>query len=227
MEWAPQRRRPAKRISAAMQRGSGRQATQPLARRSVIVQTVQEADMARDVLFIQGGGSDTHDHWDNKLVESLKLSLGQRYLVHYPRMPNEDEPTYAGWKKAIGENIDQHGDGLIIVGHSIGAMILVNALASSPPNYSLYGVFLIATPFIGEGGWTSREITVRKNLGASLPYGVPIFLYHGDKDDTAPIDHVDLYAQAIPQAKIKRLEGRDHQLNNDMHEVAHDILSLG
>lgn len=183
--------------------------------------------MSRDILFIQGGGSETHDHWDNILVESLKLSLGQRYWIHYPRMPNEDEPSYAPWKSAIAENIDKLGDGLILVGHSIGAMILVNALASGPPNYSLNGLFLIATPFIGEGGWTSKEIAVRKNLGARLPSDMPIFLYHGDADDTAPIDHADLYAQAIPQAKVRRLKGRNHQLNNDMREIAHDILSLG
>lgn len=183
--------------------------------------------MARDVLFIQGGGSDTHDNWDNILVENLKQSLGQRYWIHYPRMPNEDDPTYASWKQAITEHIDRLGDGVILVAHSIGAMILVNTLASGPPNYSLNGLFLIATPFIGEGGWSSREITPRANLGARLPTGMPVFLYHGDADDTAPIDHADLYAEAIPQAKIKRLKGRDHQLNNDMHEIAHDILSLG
>lgn len=183
--------------------------------------------MARDILFIQGAGADTHDDWDNKLVESLALSLGQRYWVHYPRMPNEDEPSYAPWKSAIADNIDKLGDGLIIVAHSIGAMILVNAMASGPTNYTINGLFLIATPFIGEGGWTSREITVRKNLGAKLPADTPVFLYHGDADETVPVDHLDLYARAIPRAKIRRLKGRNHQLNNDLREIAHDILSLG
>lgn len=183
--------------------------------------------MTHDVLFIQGGGADTHDHWDNLLVENLKQSLGPRYWMHYPRMPNEDDPAYASWTKAIFDNIDKLGDGVTLVAHSIGAMILVNALASARPNYAFNGLFLIATPFIGDGGWSSKEIIPRKNIGAYLPANLPIFLYHGDKDDTAPIDHADLYAKEIPQAKIKRLKGRDHQLNNDMQEVAHDILSLG
>lgn len=183
--------------------------------------------MSRDILFIQGAGADTHDDWDNRLVESLKLALGQRYWVHYPRMPNEDEPSYDPWKDAIAGNIDRLGDGLIVVAHSVGAMILVNAMASGPTNYALNGLFFIAAPFIGEGGWTSQEITTRKNLGARLPAGVPIFLYHGEADETVPVDHADLYAKAIPHAKVRRLKGRDHQLNNDMREVAHDILSLG
>ena len=54
-----------------------------------------------------------------------------------------------------------------------------------------------------------------------------VYLYHGSKDETAPFEHVHLYAQAIPQAVVRRLSGRDHQLNNDMSEVAADIRRLG
>jgi len=39
-------------------------------------------------------------------------------------------------------------------------------------------------------------------------------------------EHVGLYARAIPQAVVRRLTGRDHQLNNDMSEVATDIRRL-
>jgi hypothetical protein len=38
--------------------------------------------------------------------------------------------------------------------------------------------------------------------------------------------HVDLYAKAIPQAVTRRLEGRNHQLNDDLGDVASDIRSL-
>jgi len=37
---------------------------------------------------------------------------------------------------------------------------------------------------------------------------------------------IGLYARAIPQAVVRRLTGRDHQLNNDMSEVAADIRRL-
>ena len=40
-------------------------------------------------------------------------------------------------------------------------------------------------------------------------------------------EHVGLYARAIPQAVVRRLNGRDHQLNNDMSEVAAEIRRLG
>jgi hypothetical protein len=39
--------------------------------------------------------------------------------------------------------------------------------------------------------------------------------------------HVDLYAKAIPQARVRRLKSRDHQLNNDLSEIAEDIRRMG
>jgi len=65
-----------------------------------------------------------------------------------------------------------------------------------------------------------------ERLGAELPGGVPIYLYHGTDDEIVPVAHVGLYARAIPQTVIRRLEDRDHQLNDDLREVAEDILSL-
>ncbi|HEX7781046.1 MAG TPA: hypothetical protein VF424_17480, partial [Vicinamibacterales bacterium] len=87
--------------------------------------------------------------------------------------------------------------------------------------------FLLAAPFVGEGGWPSRDIKPMSNLGKRLPAQAPVFLYHGSEDDTAPFEHVGLYARAIPQAVVRRLNGRDHQLNNDMSEVAAEIRRLG
>ena len=43
------------------------------------------------------------------------------------------------------------------------------------------------------------------------------------RDQTAPPSHAGLYALAIPQAQVHQLPGRDHQLNNDLSEVAEAI----
>jgi predicted alpha/beta hydrolase family esterase len=184
--------------------------------------------MTRQVLFVQGGGAPgTHDEWDNKLVESLERELGPDYKVFYPRMPNEADPKYARWKAALEKEFAKLDDGAILTGHSIGGTILINVLADDPPSIALGGVFLIAAPFVGDGGWPSNDIEPRKKIGAELPEGIPIYLYHGSEDDTAPFAHVDLYAKAIPQAIVRRLKGRNHQLNDELSEVARDIKLLG
>lgn len=182
--------------------------------------------MIRPILFVQGGGAGAHDEWDYKLVLSLSHELGHGYDIRYPRMPNESDPTYATWKRALREKIDALRDGAIVVGHSIGGAILINALAEQAPERKLAGVFLISIPFIGPGGWPSEEVKPSPDLGARLPQTTPIYLYHGSDDETAPCAHVDLYKRAIPQAHVRKLAGRDHQLNNDLSEVAADIRGL-
>jgi predicted alpha/beta hydrolase family esterase len=181
--------------------------------------------MKAQILFIQSGGAGTHDEWDNKLVDSVRRELGSGYDISYPRMPNEDDPSYPAWKAAIMAEIAGLDDGPIVMGHSVGGTILINAIAVAPPKQKLAGVFLIAAPFVGAGGWPSDDISTA-NLGARLPPETPVYLYHGRSDDTVPIAHADLYEDAIPGAVVRRLPNRDHQLNDDLTEVAADIRAL-
>src|SRR5206468_304905 len=116
------------------------------------------------VLFVQGGGEDVHDTWDNKLVDSLSSELGPEYDIRYPRMPNESDPKYAAWKLALRDEFAalEHGD--VVVGHSVGATILIHALAEEPPRARLAAICLIATPFMGAGGWKSEEFESRADF---------------------------------------------------------------
>jgi len=183
--------------------------------------------VSKQILFIQGAGAGAHDQWDNKLVASLKRELGAGYEVAYPHMPNEAEPSYAAWKAALADAIARLHDGAILIGHSIGGTVLINALAEAPPPRKLAGIVLIAAPFVGPGGWPSDDIKPAPDLGARLPANTPVHLYHGDQDDTAPPAHLDLYARAIPDAVVHRLPGRDHQLNDELSEVAEGVRGSG
>jgi predicted alpha/beta hydrolase family esterase len=180
----------------------------------------------RQVLFVQGGGEDVHDQWDNKLVDGLRRELGPDYEVHYPVMPNEADPKYEAWKRALKREYAALEHGAIVIGHSVGGTILINVLAERSPQSSLGAICLIAAPFIGAGGWKTEDIEARSDLAARLPRDVPIFLYHGRNDETVPFAHLELYARAIPRAQVRRLAHRDHQLNNDLSELTSDIRRL-
>ncbi|MET7371886.1 alpha/beta fold hydrolase [Micromonospora arida] len=175
------------------------------------------------ILMIQGAGAGVHDEWDDKLVDSLSRELGDAYEVRYPRMPDEDDPSYATWGAAVRREIAALDEGAVLVGHSVGGTILVHALAERPPERALSAIVLIAAPFVGPGGWPGDEFELSNDLGARLPYGVPVHVFHGLQDDTAPPSHADLYGGAIPQARLHLLPGRDHQLNEDLSEVARVI----
>ena len=180
----------------------------------------------RQLLFVQGGGQGAHDEWDNKLVESLRQQLGQDYEILYPRMPSEDDPSYAPWKTTLETVFGTLEDGAILVGHRWVERFSSKCSRSNSRRREFGAIVLIAAPFVGDGGWSADDLQFPPDLGARLPKGVPIHFYHGLEDEVAPPSHLERYARAVPQARVHRLQGRDHQLNNDLREVAAAILSL-
>jgi len=183
-------------------------------------------NVPRQVLFIQGAGEGTYDEWDDKLVDSLRAELGAGFEVRYPRMPAEDDPSAATWAPAIRAEIAALEDGAVVVGHSVGGTILVHVLVDESPERRLSAIVWLAVPFVGEGGWPAEGFEFAHDLGARLPSGVPVHLFYGLDDDTVPPAHAELFARAIPQAEVHRLPGRDHQLGNDLGDVARVIRDL-
>lgn len=185
---------------------------------------IGKAAAVRQLLFVQGGGEGAHAEWDDKLLADLKSKLGAGFHLHYPRMPNEADPSFEAWSAKIAGQIALLSNGSILVGHSIGGTILLHTLARQPRLLApIAAIHVLATPYVGDGGWQSDEIVSGPDWSKPLA-GVPIYLYQGDADETTPASHLDLYAEAIPHAKTRRLAGRDHQLNGDLSEVARDIL---
>lgn len=180
----------------------------------------------KDVLFVQGAGEDVHANWDSHLVASLRRELGPEYHVRYPQMPNETDPTMTSWRPVLERELASLHPGAVVVGHSVGGTLLIHVLADSAPMHALDAIVLLAAPFIGAGGWTSDEIESGADLAARLPIAVPVLLYHGEDDTIVPVEHVERYAATIPHARVRRLVGRDHQLNNDLSEVASDVRDL-
>lgn len=181
--------------------------------------------MARPVLFIQGAGEGAHAA-DAKLAASLRGALGPDYAVRFPAMPDEADPDAGAWGEVIAAELEDLGEGVAVVGHSAGAAVLCAFLTGPGRGRGVAGVFLVAAPFFGDGGWRVEGFTTPGDLGRRLPKA-PVHLYHGGEDEIVPVAHLDLYARAIPDAVVRRLERRDHQLGEDMTEVARDILGLG
>jgi len=212
----------------------------------------------KEVLFIQGGGKNVHEGWDRRLVTSLERGLGPGYTVRYPRMPDEGRPRGEAWKRTIAGELGQMSDGAIFVGHSVGAAIALDFLAGAALGRRVGAIFLVAVPFIGDGGWPSDELRPTKQLAVDLGHGprrdvrqelgpepagepghqlghelarhprhgVPLYLYFGGDDETVPPAHAHLFERTFPRARIAFLKGRDHQLNDDLSEVARDIKRL-
>lgn len=84
---------------------------------------------ARQVLFLQGGGAGTHDEWDDKLVDSSRLGLGDGCDVRYPRLPDEHDPSCDGWAPAPCRELVDLDDERSSSDHSVGGTMLMARLA--------------------------------------------------------------------------------------------------
>jgi predicted alpha/beta hydrolase family esterase len=180
--------------------------------------------MDLQVLFVQGGGAGAYE-MDAKLAISLQHALGDRYRVWYPRMPNEEQPDYYAYRDQIAASLASLEGPVVLVGHSLGAFVLLRFLSEKPTSYRAAGIFLIAAPYVGMGGWQDEHYAIPENLAARLPEGIPIYFYHSRDDETVPFSHLALYAERLPQAVIREGDG-GHQLNNDLSAVARDIRRL-
>src|SRR3989337_302397 len=102
--------------------------------------------MVKHLIFFHGGGSEEDYEADAKLVASLKLQLGSGYSVHYPLLPDNGTPDL-GRRKQISSEISASEDNVILVGHSLGASMLLACLSEMEIKKKIAGIFLLATPF--------------------------------------------------------------------------------
>ena len=184
--------------------------------------------MKKQILFIQGGGAGAYQE-DEKMVASLRNALGTVYEVRYPQMPSESDPDYEFWKGQIRKELAVLQGKVILIGHSLGSSFLLKYLAEEKVEKRIAGMFLMATPYWGGDGWQYEgyeRVALPEGFASKLPSEAPIFLYHNRDDDIVPFAHLALYAEKLPQATIRALDGRGHQFNNDLSEVASDIANL-
>ena len=179
----------------------------------------------KQVLFILGGGSQEDYEADKKLVNSLRQSLGEAYRIHYPNLPNESVPDY-GRIRQIDNEISRITDDLVLVGHSLGASMLLKYVSEREVPPKLTALFLISTPFWrGDEEWKAGFI-LSENFADKLSKDIPFYFYHSQDDEEVPVAHLTLYRQKMPWATFRELPSGGHQLDNDLTVVANDIKSL-
>lgn len=176
------------------------------------------------ILFIQGGGDGAYDI-DHKLVLNLTHALKETCTIVYPQMPAENDPDYGRWKTAIDNELGKIKGEVMLVAHSVGSFLLLKYLLEKEMDKNIIGIFLIATPFVGEGGWQFEDMAI-KETSFSKRLTAPLFFYHSTDDKTVPFSHLSRYEKKLPYATFHKIEGRGHQLDNDLSEVAQDIKRL-
>jgi pimeloyl-ACP methyl ester carboxylesterase len=157
--------------------------------------------MLKNVIFFHGGATKEDYDADAKLVMSLKLKLGAGYSVHYPFLPDTGTSDL-GRRQQIAHEISMSNDGVILVGHSLGASMLLACLSETGIKKHIAGIFLTATPFwSGNEDWV-EAFKLRPDFAEKLNQKIPLFFYHCRDDDEVPFSHLNIYKADINLATI-------------------------
>lgn len=181
--------------------------------------------MTKHLIFFHGGGSDEDYDADAKLVASLKLKLGTGYSIHYPLLPNDGTPDM-GRRQQISHEISATQDNVVLVGHSLGASMLLVCLTEMRIKRKIAGIFLLGTPFWNKNEDWVEPFKLRPGFAKHLDQKTPLYLYHCRDDQEVPFAHFTIYQQHLPWASFRDMAVGGHQFNNDLTMVASDIKSI-
>jgi predicted alpha/beta hydrolase family esterase len=181
----------------------------------------------REVLFVHGAGDKDEPEGSGRLIAYLQDALGDGYAVRAPAMPAAaTDPRYAAWAGRVEQELAAMGDRPILVGHSLGASVLLRWLAEGGYGRPVGGLFLVATPDWGPGGWDYAEFAVPDDFAATLPPIDPIALYHARDDPEVPFTHLSWYAERLPEAMVRELDAGGHSFLGGLPQLADDIRAV-
>lgn len=187
----------------------------------------------QQVVAIHGGTSfDSYNEYLDFLrtreVSRERLSYGQDWKAHLsddlgdgfevlvPKMPNGANAKYLEWQIWFDRIAEVLDDNVILIGHSLGGIFLAKYLSENQYSKSIALTVLVAAPYADV---STEESLTEFALPASLDHFAEqskhIVLFHSDDDPVVPAAEAKCYQQALPQAELQLLEGRQHI--NDEH----------
>jgi uncharacterized protein len=132
-----------------------------------------EMSMKKQVLFIQGAGEGAYEA-DKKLAASLQQSLGPEYEVGCPALPDEENAPYEQWKQHIEKELATMQRSIILIGHSVGASIVMKCMSEIEVKQPIAGIFSDCHPVLGREWLAVRRLRgacAAKRVRHSAPEG--------------------------------------------------------
>src|SRR5437763_11517282 len=109
--------------------------------------------MSKPILFIQGAGNKHKPLGSGKLIAYLQEHLGSDYHVLAPDMPDPDHPRYLAWRDQIEQELGKLDADALLIGHSLGGLMLLKYLSEGTYQKQIAGQFLVALPYFGKKAW--------------------------------------------------------------------------
>lgn len=182
--------------------------------------------MTMRILFLHSAGPQDHGQGSSALLSFMAKELGMRYKFYAPKIPDPENPAYKTWKTGLEKQLDQIDNEVILVGHSLGASVLLKYFSEVPYQKPIAGLFMVAAPYWGADGWELEEFTLKPNFSAQLASIAHIGIYHSQDDEWVPVAHATHYQAKLPAATVRIFRDRGHNFDAGLPELIEDIKAL-
>jgi len=138
-------------------------------------------------------------------------------------LPSPDDPHYAAWSERLAEILAEYDEPVVVVGHSLGASVLLKHLAEGGRAEQIAGLVLLATPYWGKSDW-EEEWALPEGWPDASTVLPPTHLFQSRDDDVVPFAQLELYRERLPDATVHPLDGCGHLYDRgDLTEVLEAI----
>jgi predicted alpha/beta hydrolase family esterase len=181
--------------------------------------------MNYEILFIQGAGNLTIEE-EQVIVGALRNKLGDEFNILYPHMPEADSPTYKTWDEVLTKNLNSLSGKVILLGHSLGASIILKHFSREPVPDKVIGMILLGAPYWKDQNWDVSEYVIEDNFVANLGKLGNIYFYYSLDDEVVPYSHLESYQILLPKANWRIISGVDHSYHGAINGMVKDIQEL-
>ena len=154
---------------------------------------------------------------------NLQDNLGEGYEVYLPKMPNAQNAVYQEWCIWFEKFLPLLDDGVILVGHSLGAVFLAKYLSEHDVMKKIKGTFLVAPPFGRDLGLPLPQFAITEPLTKFQEQGGKIVIYHSKDDPVVDFAELAHYQEQLPNIETKIFEDRGHFNMEDFPEMVGEI----
>jgi uncharacterized protein len=180
--------------------------------------------MNKQIFFAHSGGPQGKPgRGSYDFVHRLREEFEPEYTIHDPVIEDPDAPTYEMWQEMFDREFPKLTNPVFLIGHSLGGSTLLKYLSEEACGLQIAGLFLVAPPYWGKGGWEAEDFALKDDFSKTLPAIPGIHLYHCLMDPVVPVEHANFYQKLIPNASIHKLNGNDHAFSDGLPVLVEHI----
>jgi len=173
--------------------------------------------------FLKSIDIDLEKYKKKRWNESLQDKLGKNFEVFLLRMPNPINAKYDEWKILFNKIAGLLKNNVILIGHSLGGVVLAKYLSENKFPKKILASILIAPPYIEK---SLDRFTIPNNLEKFQKQGGRIFIYYSKDDPVVPYINLEKYQKALPDAIARIFKKRGHFNQPEFPELVREIKEL-